>query len=363
MALYQPTNITPNLMNGTAEGTVDATKDLTISWQINGPSAMTGFRIIIWSNVHTPLELYDSGVLRTGCPAYGRDNRGEIQMFSYTVSTRSIAFYSNPGSYRFSLYEYYIDETGATGEPPGTEVPIIRYPIMFQTAADSTFSTTGYSTSDPSTYTITTREKKFSFLNFSDGSPAWFRWVLYVNDGGINDPIAGDVIFDTGTIFGTGDMTFEYSGFINAVSYALRCYACDSYGREYESDLYAFVAEYDEITMKFPVVITPSTLRSATRVEWSGAFSIDGEASGDYSISNYTLALPKTTDSVTWSVVGANAMNYDTPWTVMYKGKVQRSDAVLWQLGANSSSNIVRLKYVFSTRTLTLEKGSTVLKT
>ena len=45
--LYQPTNITPNLINGLADGTVDATQDLALTWQINGPSAMTKYDIKI----------------------------------------------------------------------------------------------------------------------------------------------------------------------------------------------------------------------------------------------------------------------------------------------------------------------------
>ena len=43
MALFQPTNIYPSSLGELGNGTVDITKPLAVSWQVNGNSAMTAF--------------------------------------------------------------------------------------------------------------------------------------------------------------------------------------------------------------------------------------------------------------------------------------------------------------------------------
>ena len=50
MAIYQPTNISPSLWGELGNGVVDATKALTVTWQVNGTSALTAFSITIYRN-------------------------------------------------------------------------------------------------------------------------------------------------------------------------------------------------------------------------------------------------------------------------------------------------------------------------
>ena len=50
MAIYQPSNVIPSSFAGINEQTVDANKEIRISWQVNGNSPMTGFRIKIYNS-------------------------------------------------------------------------------------------------------------------------------------------------------------------------------------------------------------------------------------------------------------------------------------------------------------------------
>lgn len=61
MAIYQPTNISPSLWGELGNGVVDATKALTVTWQVNGTSALTAFSITIYRNNEASTQLYTTG--------------------------------------------------------------------------------------------------------------------------------------------------------------------------------------------------------------------------------------------------------------------------------------------------------------
>lgn len=341
MSFYQPTNITPSLLAGNAEGTVDATDPLIVTWQINGSSPMRRYSIAIREAEADEL-VYSQ---QFNCdPTYGRDNLGRIVPFSHTIQASDITNYSNGKQYRLLLTLY---PTTGGGVGPNT--------VAFQTAAKPAFTAASHS------QYITTREHTFDFLTFSDTSLQWFRWVLYLNDGTVEEPEAGEVIYDTGNIFGSGDMTLTYSGFVNGISYAVRCTACDGYGREVTSDLYGFEVRYEETVMEFPIKVSAATTRSAVKVEWGGAFSIPGIPYGEYTINNEVLQLETSDDYVVWDAVNELPMSFARPWTAIYQGKLRRADAVLWKLGAADSSKALEMSFDFNSRTLQLKQGSSVL--
>jgi len=372
MALYKATNIIPSLMNSTEDGTVDAREDLTISWQVNGPSPMEDCILRIYDMTMEADDfesrlIYESPWIEEGCPFYGRDSLGEIQRYSHTIPNSELPpvsdgkGYGNGRQYSLVITQWYEERLSLYDvERHGIKTG----PVSFQTAYPATFvRKSGYDPTDPQCYTITAREKTFDFLSFTDTNLQWFRWVLSINDGDIQNPIVGDTIYDTGKIYGSGDLSLYYSGFINGVSYVLQCTARDRYGRPYTSDLHSFIADYEQITMDFPIAVTPSQTKSAIRVEWKGAFTIPGVPTGKYKITaKDNLRLYSTDDYVTWDTVSERPMDFDTPWTLMYKGKLNKADAILWELGASNSSDVVSLVYTHSTRTLKLKKGSTVLQ-
>ena len=88
--LYQPTNIYPSMTGGLGNGVVDASKDLTVSWQVNGNSAMVSYQIVICKNNSTSDQVYSTGKISAGCPFYGVDYAGNVQFFSYTISASAL---------------------------------------------------------------------------------------------------------------------------------------------------------------------------------------------------------------------------------------------------------------------------------
>ena len=61
MALFQPTNIYPSSLGELGDGTVDITKPLAVSWQVNGNSAMTAFSLTVCKNDAASTQVYTTG--------------------------------------------------------------------------------------------------------------------------------------------------------------------------------------------------------------------------------------------------------------------------------------------------------------
>ena len=130
MALFQPTNIYPSSLGELGNGTVDITKPLAVSWQVNGNSAMTAFSLTICKNDAASTQVYSTGKLTEGCPFYGTDYAGNTVLFTYTIpaSALSGAGMENGQQYKLLIQQWW----GATD----AESVIQRSASVFLTRAD-----------------------------------------------------------------------------------------------------------------------------------------------------------------------------------------------------------------------------------
>ena len=81
--LFQPTNISPDVINGIGNGTIDATEGLTVSWQVNGNSPMYAYQIFIYLNETESTLVFNNGGNYTTLttPFNGVDYLGNVQRF------------------------------------------------------------------------------------------------------------------------------------------------------------------------------------------------------------------------------------------------------------------------------------------
>ena len=109
MALFQPTNIYPSSLGDLGNGTVDITKPLAVSWQVNGNSAMTAFSLTICKNDAASTQVYSTGKLTAGCPFYGTDYAGNTVLFTYTIpaSALSGANMENGQQYKLLIRQWW----------------------------------------------------------------------------------------------------------------------------------------------------------------------------------------------------------------------------------------------------------------
>ena len=99
--LFQPTNITPDMRGPLGNGFVAYNPMLQenyfhVSWQVNGNTPMTAYRVKFYTNDGNHTEVYDSQKLTTGCPFYGTDQNGNPVLFEAD----------------FVFYGYDLNETG-----------------------------------------------------------------------------------------------------------------------------------------------------------------------------------------------------------------------------------------------------------
>ena len=299
MALYQPSNITPSTFAGIGGGVVDASDNVSISWQVNGNSAMTGFSIAIYQNnasstlVHTFTEASLSPAF------YGTDANGNPVFYVYEPGTTwSAAGLSNGNSYKLKITQNY-----------GSSSSVVQNSeSVFITRAKPTLSIS------PSSGTLSSVAQTFtaSFAQAQGDAVSWVRWVLKDANGNALD--------DTGTIY-TGVLSYTYNGFFTGNTYTLTCTVETSSGATKSvTNTYAVFYSEPEQTGGISLSCNPD---DSVTLSWMVGADIPGTPSAeDYgSILNGVLHLAASR-SITWDEVNGESMAFSSPYCFAWRGKV-----------------------------------------
>lgn len=342
MALYMPSNVIPDVRSGIGNGVVDATAGMTVSWRINGPSAMTKFRIVIYANDSSSTQKYTTGQLTTGCPAYGTTPTGQPQMFSYTISASSLsgAGITNGNEYKMVITQWWSASESVTQSSASVFVTRAA-PVLTIDA----IGTGGVISSRYYTFTGSYSQAQGDVLNY-------FRWRI-TEAGNTDEPI-----FDSGNITGTMDLSCYYDGFFPDTDYAVRLTVQTENGVEADTGWVDFSCAYTVQDATGEVTVSCANGTDAVYVEWGGIGYIPGTASGPYTLSGGTVTLPAGS-TITWDYAGVGAMAFAAPWSVVWRGTIGNLDCVPLSIG--QSTGDVTLTYTTATKTLTLAKGGTTL--
>ena len=187
--LFMPTNITPDSSWGVGNGTVDATSPLTVSWQVNGNSAMTAYQIVIYKNDAASTQLYSTGKITEGnLPFYGTNYAGETEFFSHTIPAENLSASGivNGGEYKLIITQWWSGSQSVTQASASA----------FITRATPTLSVNAI------TSPIATRSYTFtgSYAQAQGDAMNWVRWqIAYNND-------TTHPFYDTGEIYGTAEI-------------------------------------------------------------------------------------------------------------------------------------------------------------
>lgn len=201
--LYQPSNISPDEIYGT--GTVDITDDLDISWRVSGDSAMTAYKIDFFANDAASTALYSTGKVTLATPFWGVNYAGETQYYTATVASSALtgAGMVNGNEYKFLITQWWSADNSV------------------QQFTASVFLTRSAPSLTISTIPNPLEERMHSFTaTYSQAqgdSIAWVRWQL-ADSGNEANPF-----YDSGPIYGTGELQMDYDGFLNGNSYAVQC--------------------------------------------------------------------------------------------------------------------------------------------
>lgn len=310
MALFMPTNISPSTLGALGNGTVDATDGITVSWQVDGQSAMTAFRIRILENTAQSKELYDTGRVTDGCPFNGRDAKGDVVFFTYYIlaGELSAAGVTNGNSYKLLITQWWSNSASVTQHSAS----------VFLCRAKPTLEIDGGA--KPGTYMpVDTTVKTFTATYEQEqGDPLmWVRWRLSRYDTGVV------LLVDTGNV-STNVLQFQYNGFLNGERYLLQCDVETVNGVKAEA-FSALQCTYDVAETAGVVQTCVDRRKSGVRLSWPNAAYIPGGViSGSYSIEKQKLTL---SDGAVIQWIGST--DWTTPFSVVWSGKVQSLPATV----------------------------------
>lgn len=247
--LFQPSNITPDEINGS--GCFDATQGMSVSWQVNGDSAMTAYQIALYENDAESTELFSTGRVALATPFWGVNYKGQTQFFTAEITAAQL---SGAGITNGNEYKMLITQWWSASES-----------ITQTTASLFLTRSTPSVTIDPIPSPLAAREYSFTGLYTQAEGDAlkWVRWQIAVS-GNEDKPF-----FDSGEIGGTGELQADYDGFFNGTEYAVKLSVETENGIQADSGWVTFSVEYTVTEPQGSVTVCQLQDSSAVFVQWT----------------------------------------------------------------------------------------------
>lgn len=260
--LYQPSNITPDELNGT--GTVDVTEDVEIQWTVNGNSAMTAYQISFFQNNAASSAVWSTGKVTLATPFWGVSYDGTETPFSVTLSGLASRGLSNGNEYKMLITQWWNENDSVT--PFTASIILARSnPVLTMTEIPSPL------TDKEATFTA-------SYSQAQGDSIKWVRWqIAYADD-------TSDPFVDTGYIYGTGQLQVDYDGFLTDTSYAVNCTIETANGVQATTGWVEFDVSYTLASASGGATACQLADSSSVWVSWDQIESADG-----YSIMRQTV--------------------------------------------------------------------------
>lgn len=326
MALFQPTNIYPSSLGELGNGTIDVTKPLAVSWQVNGNSAMTAFSLTVCKNDAASTQVYTTGKLTEGCPFYGIDYAGNTVLFTHTIPADALsgANMENGQQYKLIIKQWWGETDAESVTQRSASVFLTRAdPVLTVAAIPSPLAVRKYA------FTATYTQAQGDTLN-------WVRWMLRAKS-------SDTALYDSGRIYGTAELRMEYDGLFSDTDYAVRCQVQTENGVQADTGWVDFRVAYATATPTGAVVACPNCKKSGIRVTWPWLYDVQGTAAGENRIQNGKLVLGAD-GTVIWDKVTGQPMNYAQPWSLVWSGTVDVTrDNPILTVGLNGGAAIVTL--------------------
>lgn len=206
MALFQPTNITPDLKGGAKNGVVFTGQTyIALSWQVNGNSPLLAYRIQFFKNDAASTAGTDTGKVTLADPFYPVNGSGTEQRFSVTIP------YGTGGSY-FSIAETDANKQGkivvtqwwgATDAQSITQRSASVFKVSARTTA--TLSAPVYANS---AFSFDASVTLPDFAQYGETSVLWHKWTVVREDTDVY-PVQYTEVQTSGKIWGAA--TYEWT--------------------------------------------------------------------------------------------------------------------------------------------------------
>lgn len=338
MSLFQPTNIIPSTFSGLRNSVVDTSSNISISWQVNGNSPMTGYKIDILQNNAASTSVHSTGLISiSSSPFYPVDEKGNPQVFTYQPLNTTWASWglSNGNSYKVKITQYWTQSTTNDNLVEQNSLSVFNTALT----PSLTVSINGSIMVAGTPSAIETAYANFTATLSESNAVIAVRWIIAANDNGTRT-----VLEDTGFIT-TSQLKYEYVGLFDNSSYSIKCMfqLANGYSSEDTAQWFDFNVEYAE-TYEYSGEFTSTCVsaENANLLTWEEVEAIPGIASGGYEFVSDGIELESGT-TITWDTVvqgdTQTGLSFSAPWTAVIKGKVSVSFAFE---NTESSSTVTR---------------------
>ena len=309
MGLFQPTNVLPDTLSGPGKGVIDADQGMEISWQVNGSSGMVAYQYVIMQNLYNSPVKYDSHKVYLATPFYGTDSQGNPVRFktSLTATQLSSAQITNgyaPG-YKMVLTQWwgsgandYVTQSSASFFMARTTPTLyISNVTSGRIIPQRTYTFIGY------------------YSQLEGDAIQWYRWQIVSRNN------EGEILLDTGHVYGSGDIRCTFDGFVWGDKYAIRLMAASESGVEVSTNWIEFSVNYDYYyfsTFK-PLTACVDCTKGALEIKTASNLYSYGRGSGSYSFvqnnrytskyGTYQLYLQTEESTVTWGRIPTEYLN------------------------------------------------------
>lgn len=300
MALFQPTNVTPSTFNGT--GTVDISRDMTVSWQVNGNSAMRAYQIMIMQNDTESTEVLDTGKVTLDTPFSGVNYAGQIQPFSVIIPAADMATAGMENGYA-NGYKIAITQWWGSTDAESIAQTSASY-FITRTAPTLTMQST------PGNVSFTEYLFYAYYAQAEGDGMEWMEWELQASSSG--DTGTWEAIDDTGPIYGVNEFAgttvqlaqYRYDGFVPGTYYRVQCtvqtingVTVDTGWTNWRSPVIA--------PSSAPLILCPLCEQNGVKVQMPKNFPLKGNASGSYTLNSGNVAIASG-GAISWGGVSAN---------------------------------------------------------
>ena len=337
MALFQPTNITPDLKGGVKNGAILIPENITtptnteISWTVNGNSKMTAYKIDFFQNTAASTQTGTTGKITLN-PAFSAISAdGTVSRFTATVAWSLIS-----GAY------------AGTGTLQGK----FKITMWWGSGANDYVeqkSLSVFEVSKCGSVTISTPTGYGGFLDFdavyTPPAPAstygdvplnWVRWEIFINN------IGGTPIHDSGKIWNATSYAWSPPP-LSPADYAVRFTAEGANGAEYSAFDYVLVSNNDVTTLDDMLTVVCDHEKDGVKISIQNTVEkVESITSGNVSTgANDELIL-----SDYWAQADYDISAYSgSAWSFIWHGKINgqtslSANRLFTVNGASATANV-----------------------
>lgn len=299
--ISQPTNVLPSTLSGVGAGVIDATQNLTVSWDVTGDSPMTKYSITFYRN--NPASSQVLQIEQTlSTPFYGHNASGEQQTFSTTIPAATLSSADIVNGYSYGYKIIITQWWGATDD----ESVVQTSPSVFFTRATPSLSIV-LPNSIKDTATLSG-----SFSQADGDTVSLARWVVKCYGSQSVGTVAPTVVYDSGEI-DTQLLQLQLGGLVSGYYYRAELTVQTSSGVTVSA--YAnFTSSYNVNPYSGTVTACASKSKPYVELNWRRMSTSVPELTQCNLISG---RLEMSSDS---SEAIYNGFEFGAPWSVAWRG-------------------------------------------